>query len=104
MNTSSARSEGGNFSDATATSVPLPLADLKPIYDFALDCQACQSKLAATQSDLTDERAKTATLTHERDEAVRAAKGGSTFRRMARAAKWFALGAAAGAIAATARH
>ena len=82
----------------------LPVADLKPLYDFTLDCQACQSKLAAAQSDLTDERAKTTTLTHERNEALRAAKGGSTIRRMARAAKWFALGAAAGAIAATARH
>ena len=88
----------------SGASAILPLADLKPLYDFTLDCQACQSKLAAAQSDLTDERAKTATLTRERNEAVRAAKGGSTLRRMARAAKWFALGAAAGAIAATAHH
>ena len=78
----------------------LPAADLKPLYDFALDCKACQAKLAASQSDLTDEKTKTAALTKERDAAVRAAKGGSALRRIARAAKWFAIGAAAGAVAA----
>jgi hypothetical protein len=80
----------------------LPAADLKPLYDFALDCKACQAKLTATQADLNDEKTKTAALTKERDAAVRAAKGGSALRRIARAAKWFALGAAAGAVAAKA--
>jgi hypothetical protein len=32
--------------------------DLKPLYDFTLDCKACQAKLAATQADLSDERQK----------------------------------------------
>lgn len=82
----------------------LPAADLKPLYDFALDCQACQAKLAAAQSDLNDEKTKTAAMTKERDAAVRTAKGGSVLRRIARAAKWFVLGAAAGAIAAKAAH
>jgi hypothetical protein len=82
----------------------LPAADLKPLYDFALDCKACQAKLAAAQSDLNDEKTKTAALTIERDAAVRSAKGGSALRRIARAAKWFVLGAAAGAIAAKAVH
>jgi|HubBroStandDraft_6_1064221.scaffolds.fasta_scaffold47619_6 hypothetical protein len=82
----------------------LPAADLKPLYDFALDCKACQAKLAASQGDLSDEKTKTAALTKERDAAVQAAKGGSALRRFARAAKWFALGAAAGAIAAKAAH
>jgi hypothetical protein len=80
----------------------LPAADLKPLYDFALDCKACQAKLAASQADLADEKNKSAALTKQRDAAVRAAKGGSALRRIARAAKWFALGAAAGAIAAKA--
>ncbi len=84
--------------------VLLPAADLKPLYDFALDCEACQAKLAASQSNLADEKTKTAALTKERDAAVSAANGGSALRRIARAAKWFALGAAAGAIAAKARH
>jgi hypothetical protein len=82
----------------------IPAADLKPLYDFSLDCRACQAKLASAQADLTDERAKTAVLTHERDEAVRAAKGGSLLRRIARNAKWLAIGAAAGAIAAKAHR
>jgi hypothetical protein len=82
----------------------IPAADLKPLYDFALDCKACQAKLAAAQADLTDEKAKAITLTNERDTAVRAAKGGSALRRIARAAKWFAIGAAAGAIASRAAH
>jgi len=82
----------------------LPAADLKPLYDFALDCKACQAKLATSQSDLADEKTKSAALSKERDAAVRAAKGGSALRRIARAAKWFALGAAAGAIAAKATH
>jgi hypothetical protein len=80
----------------------LPAVDLKPLYDFALDCKACQAKLAASQNDLTDEKTKTAALTKERDAALKAAKGGSALRRIARAAKWFALGAAAGAVAAKA--
>ena len=82
----------------------LPEQDLKPLYDFALDCQACQAKLAASQDDLADEKAKAVILTRERDEAVRTAKGGSTLSRIAKAAKWFALGALAGAIAAHAIH
>ncbi len=82
----------------------VPAADLKPLYDFALDCKACQAKLAASQSDLTDEKTKTAALAKQRDAAIRAAKGGSALRRIARAAKWFAIGAAAGAIAAKATH
>jgi hypothetical protein len=82
----------------------IPAQDLKPLYDFSLDCQACQAKLAAAQSDLTDERKKTAALTHERDDALRIAKGGSAWRRIARATKWFLIGAAAGAVAAKATH
>jgi hypothetical protein len=77
-------------------------ADLKPLYDFTLDCQACQAKLSAAQSDLLDERSKTAALAKERDAAVRLAKGGSAWRRVTRAAKWFLLGAAAGALVAKA--
>jgi hypothetical protein len=87
-----------------SSQVVLPADDLKPIYDFALDCQACRAKLAAAQGDLSDERAKSATLAKERDEAVRVAKGGSGLRRLARATKWFLIGAAAGLIASHAAH
>jgi hypothetical protein len=78
----------------------IPAADMKPLYDFALDCKACQAKLAAAQSDLTDEKSKTATLTKERDESIRTANGGSPLQRFARAARWLLIGAAAGAVAA----
>ncbi|GAC1626534.1 MAG: hypothetical protein PVS2B2_10350 [Candidatus Acidiferrum sp.] len=80
--------------------VQVPAADLKPLYDFAVDCHACQDRLAAATSDLADERAKTATLGRERDNALRLARGGSVLRRVARASKWFIIGAAAGAFAA----
>jgi len=86
------------------TQVIIPAEDLKPLYDFTLDCKACQAKLSATQGDLTDEKSKTATLTKERDAAITAAKGGTIFRRITRAAKWLAIGAAAGAIAARAHR
>jgi hypothetical protein len=75
---------------------------LKPLYDFAADCKACQAKLGAAQADLADEKVKSQALGRERDDALRAAKGGSVLRRIARAAKWFAIGAAAGAVAAKA--
>jgi hypothetical protein len=80
----------------------IPSADLKPLYDFALDCKACQAKLTAAQSDLADEKSKSATMAKERDDAVRVAKGGSTLQRIVRAAKWLLIGAAAGIVAARA--
>lgn len=82
----------------------IPRSDLKPLYDFTLDCQACKARLSVAQNDLADERAKTAALIKERDDAVRIAKCGSAWHRVTRAAKWFLLGAAAGTIAAKATH
>jgi hypothetical protein len=86
------------------TNAVIPAEDLKPLYDFTMDCKACQAKLATAQSDLTDERQKTTALIRERDDALRIARGGSTWRRIGRAAKWFLIGAAAGAIAAKTGH
>jgi type II secretory pathway pseudopilin PulG len=80
------------------TQAVIPAEDLKPLYDFTLDCKACQAKLAAAQGNLADEQKKTAALTLERDQAVRIARGGSAWRRIGRAAKWFVIGAAAGAV------
>ncbi len=79
--------------------VEIPATDLKPLYDFALDCRACQARLAAAVADLKDEQTKTETLSRERDDALRMARGGSVVRRVVRAAKWFVIGAAAGAVA-----
>jgi hypothetical protein len=80
--------------------VQLPPEDLKPLYDFAVDCRECQVQLAAAQANLKDEQTKTQALSRERDTALQAARGGSKLRRIVRAAKWFVIGAAAGAVAA----
>ena len=80
--------------------VQLPSEDLKPIYDFAVNCQECQAQLTATQANLRDEQLKTQALSRERDTALQAARGGSVLHRVVRAAKWFVIGAAAGAVAA----
>lgn len=90
--------------DASKIQGVIPGQDLKPLYNFALDCQACQAKLAASQSDLVDEQGKTKALTKERDDALRVARGGSVWRRIARASKWMLIGAAAGAVAARTLH
>jgi len=84
--------------------IHLPAEDLKPLYDFALDCKACQAQLAAAQSDLRDEKSKTSAITKERNDALRVARGGSVLRRVARAAKWFAIGAVLGAAASKLSH
>ena len=79
----------------------IPQADLKPLYDHLLDCRTCEATLAATRDNLTDERAKFAAVTVERDAAVQAARGGSFWSRLRSNAKWFAIGAALGAVIAT---
>lgn len=87
-----------------STQAIIPAEDLKPLYDFTIDCKACQAKLATVQSDFADEQKKTVALTKERDDALRIAKGGSALRRIGRAAKWLLIGAAAGALAAKSAH
>jgi len=84
--------------------VQLPAEDLKPLYDFAVDCRECQAQLAAAQGNLKDQQTKTLALSRERDTVLKAARGGSVLRRVVRAAKWFVLGAAAGAAAAKLAH
>ena len=92
----------GNVLPAAPTPAILPPEDLKPLYDFAVDCKACQAKLAAATADLADEKTKTQTLSRERDAAVKFARGGSLRQRLSRAFKWFVAGAIAGAVAARA--
>ena len=82
----------------------IPQADLKPLFDAAENCRACEAKLAAAQSDLSDQAAKLAATSTERDAAIKAAKGGSIWTRLKRSAKWLIIGAAAGALAARAIH
>ena len=82
-----------------APSAQLPVADLKPLYDFVQDCRACQAQLAVVRQNTADDAAKIAALTVQRDAAITAAKGGSFWRRLRRNALWFAVGAGAGAAA-----
>jgi hypothetical protein len=90
-------------SPAPAT-VQIPQADLKPLYDAAEDCRACQAKLSTAQADLVDEKSQLTAVTAQRDAALKLARGGSFWTRTKRAAKWLLIGAAAGAIAAGARR
>ena len=80
----------------------IPQADLKPLYDYLQDCRACEASLTVARDDLVDERTKLGALTVERDAAIRAARGGGFWSRLRRNTKWFIIGAAAGALAATA--
>jgi hypothetical protein len=91
----------GAFSDLpSAPSAQIPVADLKPLYDYVQDCRACQAQLAAAKQNQTDDATKIAALTRERDAAITASKGGSFLRRLRRNAIWFGAGAAIGAAAA----
>jgi hypothetical protein len=85
--------------DSTKVQGVIAGPDLKPLYDFALDCKTCQAKLVAAQSDLTDEKGKSTILIKERDDALRVARGGSIWQRVGRATKCILIGAAAGHIA-----
>jgi hypothetical protein len=77
----------------------IPAADLKPLYDFAITCKECQARVVSLQQDKADDEVKIGALVKERNAAVTAAKGGSKWQRIKRAAKWFVVGAAAGAVA-----
>jgi hypothetical protein len=90
-------STAGSQSGPPPAIIRVPQEDLKPLYDAVEDCQICQAKLTAAQGDLSDEKTKFAAATAERDAAIAAAHG--TFWKRARtAAKWIAIGAAAGAV------
>jgi len=89
-------------SPSTTLSVPQP--DLVPLYDDLQNCRASTAETDALQKDLSDEKTRSAALQHERDAAVAAAHGGTFFVRLKRGAKWFAIGLAAGAVAAAAAH
>ena len=96
-----AENPSGKLTEAPSPSaVAIPAEDLKPLYDFAVDCKTCRTRLAT--ADLTDEKTKTQALGRERDAALKLASGGSLRQRLGRAMKWFAIGAIAGAVAAKA--
>jgi hypothetical protein len=84
--------------------ITVPQADLQPLFDQLEGCRACQEQLATAQQDLNDERAKVSALMIERDAAVKVARGGGFWTRFRAGVKWFAIGGAMGALAASAAH
>jgi hypothetical protein len=85
----------GELPDAPVAN--LPVADLKPLYDFGVACQECKLELAAAKADRADDALKLTAVTKERDAAVNAAKGGTKWQILKRSAKWLAIGVAVGA-------
>jgi len=77
----------------------IPAADLKPLFDFAANCKECQARVLVLQQDKADDAVKIGALVKERNAAVIVSKGGTKWQRIKRAAKWFAIGAGAGAVA-----
>lgn len=90
--------------DTPLTTLSIPQPDLIPLYDQLQDCRANGDQADTLQKDLSDEKARSAALQHERDAAIAAAHGGTFFKRLKRATKWFALGVVAGAAVAAAMH
>lgn len=90
--------------NAPPAQLQIPQADLKPLYDAAQDCRACESQAAAMSKDLADEKAQLVAVAQQRDAAIKDAKGGTFWTRTKRAAKWFLAGALCGAIAAKSTH
>lgn len=94
----------GSEAPAPPAILTVPQADLQPMFDHLEECRTCQERLATAQQDLNDERAKISALTTERDAAVKASRGGGFWSRLRNNAKWFAIGSAIGALAASAAH
>jgi hypothetical protein len=84
--------------DAPATqNVIIPEADFKSIRDAQVTCEENAAKLATCQA-LGNESKQQLKLTQQQaDEWKTAARGGSVWHRALGAAKWFAVGAGAGA-------
>jgi uncharacterized membrane protein len=77
----------------------IPQADLQPLYDYLENCQATTLGLDTAKKDLADAQTQVTALTSARNAAVSSASGGTFWTRLRRGAKWFAIGAATGAVA-----
>jgi len=86
--------------ETPTTTISVPQPDLIPLYDALQDCRADVAQSDSLQKDLAEEKSRAAALQRERDAAVATAHGGRWLTRMKRSAKWFAIGLAAGALAA----
>jgi hypothetical protein len=80
-----------------STSISIPQPDLVPLFDDLQDCRANAIQNEALTNNLADEKKRSEALLRERDAANAVAHGGTILTRLKRAAKWFAIGVAAGA-------
>lgn len=90
--------------DTPTTTISIPQPDLVPLYEGLQDCRATAVQNDTLKKDLSDEKTKSAALQHERDAATAVVHGGTFLLRLKRAAKWFAIGVATGAVAAAIAH
>lgn len=89
-------SPASSCDDRSRCAAEFPAADLKPLFNYVQDCRACDATLAVAKQNASDDAAKIAALTRERDAAITASKGGSLFRRLRRNLLWLSVGAALG--------
>lgn len=87
---------GSSCDDPSRCIAEVPAEDLKPLFNYVQDCRACDAELAVAHQNASDDAAKIASLTRERDAAITASKGGSFFRRLRRNLIWLSVGAAVG--------
>jgi hypothetical protein len=80
-----------------STTIAIPQPDLVPLYDHLQDCRASAIQNETLTNNLADEKKRSEALLRERDAANAVAHGGTILTRLKRAAKWFAIGVAAGA-------
>ncbi len=94
-----------------AATAVVPQADIPQILAQVQACQQCKLDLAAKEQELGYVQQQNAKLadslkatTDDRDEWKATAQGGTKWQRFKRAAKWFAIGAAAGVVADRLHH
>lgn len=80
-----------------AQTVVIPEADFKSIRDGQITCEENAAKLATCQTLEDESKQQLQLAEQQRDEWKTAAKGGSIWHRALGAAKWFTIGAGAGA-------
>jgi hypothetical protein len=87
----------------------VPAEDAPQLKAYVQACEECKIKLPSITSQLGKSEQEKQLLandllqrTQERDQWKTAAKGGSTWQRIKKAAKWFAIGAGVGAVGALA--
>jgi hypothetical protein len=81
----------------TTQTVIIPEADFESIRDGQVSCEENAAKLATCQTLGNASKQQLQLTEQQRDEWKTAAKGGSIWHRALGAAKWFAVGAGAGA-------